>query len=60
MSRNDEQSDLDQSTPELEANLDTKVTCRLKPDRRRLPATLDHWAAALKDSRRSNARSDNP
>ena len=58
MSRNDEQRDLAQSTPELAPNLDAKVSCRLKPDRRRPSATLDHWAAAFKDFRRSNATSD--
>ena len=49
MRRDDEQGGLG-TAPELEPS-DEKVTCRLKPDRRRQTATLDDWAHALKDSR---------
>ena len=59
MSCNDEQRDLDKTAPELEPSFDTTVTCRLKPDRRRPSATLDHWTAAIKGLKGPGSRSDN-
>jgi len=49
MSRIDEQAVLHKTAPDSQPGLDTKVTCRPKPDRRRLSDTLDHWAAAIKN-----------